>query len=257
MGAAIAKKFAQKHGEKAKIALLGRSLTVPSHSKRSATLLETAKTVQLFGARALPVAVDMQDDVSLAQSVRRVCNSFRGLDVLVLNASTVSADPSPSANTVDWLFRTNIRATLRTIDECRPYLQRSQGSIVSISPPVRMGRLEWLSKHPAYTISKYGMTMATLSAASGDIRACTVWPRRIIATAATNDDPELYREFKGACSEGRSPSDFAEAVYSVSTNRRMNARCLFDEDVKSMAPCDAPLDVFADEPFEERYGTCF
>ena len=246
IGAAVAKAFAKKHGARAKIALLARSRHSPSHPALNGTLDETCRSVQSFGGTAVPVSVDMRDDPSLTDSVDRICKMFSGLDVLVLNASSLSVNPRPKASTIDWLFQTNIRSSLRTLQACHGHLSDSRGSVVSISPPVRMGRLNWISDHPAYTISKYGMTMATLAHADDRVRACTLWPRHTISTEATRY-LETKHGFVGAHTLGRSPSLFAEAVHKLATDPSKNATCLFDDDVIDMGDTYAPLDAFAEE----------
>ena len=60
IGAAIAKTFAQKYADNAQIALFGPSLKEPSHPNRPVTLIDTVNMVKTYGARPIPLAVDIQ-----------------------------------------------------------------------------------------------------------------------------------------------------------------------------------------------------
>ena len=59
--------------------------------------------------------------------------------------------------------------------------------MLSISPPINLSP-RWLGAHPAYTLSKYGMTLLTLGFAAeyadAGIAANCLWPETYIATAA-------------------------------------------------------------------------
>ena len=247
IGAAIAKCFALHHGASAKIALLGRSLTSPSHEKLSGTLQETAKVVEVHGALALPVQVDVRNGAELKNSVEGVIRSFGGLDVLVNNASALwLSSKNVSVDEMDLVHQTNARATLICLEACRSALAESKGSVVTLSPPIRLGRLEWISQHPAYTLSKYNMTLATLAAASDRIRANCVWPKHTISTSATWHIEETGA-LPGAYTLGRPPELFAEAVHRLAVDLQcVNAASLLDEDLITMPPCQAPLDAFVE-----------
>ena len=116
-----------------------------------------------------------------------------------------------------------------------------------MSPPIRTGRLDWISPHPAYTISKYSMTLATLSAASFRIRANCLWPRHTVATHATRRLEDSLR-MDGVYSRGRPPEDVAEAVYALATSESMTGRALYDDEVlQDMPSTSAPLNLFSTE----------
>ena len=187
IGASVARVFAQRCGSNLQIALLSAE--------------KTARDVERLGALALPMKVDMEDGSALRAAIREVVHSLDGLDVLV-NAEAPG--------------------TAVCIDECRGALADSCGSIVTISPPIRLSRLDWIAAHPAYTLSKYSMTLATLGAASERVRANCVWPRRVQAPSV------------------------AEAVYVVATGE-YNARTLLDDDVVESGVQGGPLNDFVED----------
>jgi len=247
IGRAIAERFA-KDGHR--VALLGRSMEF-GDSPLSGTLKETAARVEALGGKAHAVAADFRCGEEVEAAMHRAMEEMGGdVDVLVNNASALSLDSHSSVKNMDLLYRVNTRGCLLGIQTCLDSLSRSRGSVVTLSPPIRMGRLEWISDHPAYTISKYSMTMATLQAASDKVRANTVWPARTVATAATRRLERMLPEAAvGAYTLGRPASHTAEAVFQVAMNGSMNAQSLLDDDVvtpKESFPA-APLDAFVED----------
>lgn len=252
LGAAVACAFARHHGPTAQIALLGRSLATPSHSGLKGTLLDTKRDVEAYGSLALPVNVDMRDGAQLCRSVSNIIRTFGGLDVLINNASVLRPDRSLASKDMDLVHAVNTRGTLLCLQECRAALEEARGSIVSISPPVRLGRLQWVAQSPAYTLSKYNMTLATLAEASMRVRANCMWPRRTVATAAT----KMLEEkgvIPGAYSKGRTTDAVAEAVHRLAVRSSLNAETVFDEDLVSFDCHEAPLDAFVTDDWS---GTC-
>lgn len=243
IGAAVARAFAQKHGADATIAVLGRSLSEPSHGALSGTLLETMRAVESFGAGAIPLQANLRCAEETVDAVRSALRSLGGLDVLVNNASALDLQ-GRTIRQMDLVHQVNARATLLMNTECRGALEESSGSVVTMSPPIRLGRLEWISPHPAYTVSKYSMTLSTLAFASERVRANCLWPRYTVATSATRRLERLGAP--GAPhAEGRPAEDVALAVYALATSTAWNAQTLFDDDVIQLPPTRAPLDLFA------------
>lgn len=247
IGAATARVFARKHGASLQVALLGRSDGAPSHAALEGTLQETARAVEACGGTAIPVGVDMRDGPALSAAVERAVRSLGGLDVLVNNASVLFPSPTLTPKQMDLLHAVNTRGTLLCIQGCADALAAARGAIVTMAPPIRLGRLEWIAAHPAYTVSKYGMTLATLGAATRRVRANCLWPKRTVATAATKR-LDADGVIPGAFSRGRPEEYVAEAVHAVAVDEMRNAQTLLDEDV--VEPEDegtAPLDAFVDD----------
>ena len=244
IGAAIADKFAQRH-RGAKLALLARSAERPAHASLRGTLRDTCALVERRGATALPLEVDLSDASALRRAVATALDALGGLDVLVHNASVLQLDRHTTDRRMDLMYSVNTRATLVLGQACEAALAASRvGAMVSIAPPIRLGRLEWISAHPAYTVSKYGMTLATLGMASATVRASCVWPARTVATAAT-ERLEAAGVMPDAYTRGRSPERVAEAVHAVALDPRANGRTVLDDDVLDRDDDDdAPLDAF-------------
>ena len=202
IGAAVAQRFAAGRGTS--VALLGRSLEQPSHSTLSGTLRATACEVERLGARAIPLQVDMRDGEAVVRTVRDAISLMGGLDVLINNASVLAVGPkADTPKSMALLGAVNAQATMLCLSTAREALHEARGSIVTVSPPIRLARLDWIQQHGiAYTLSKYNMTMATLASATGSVRANCVWPKRCVATAATR---RLEQEgvMTGAYTRGR------------------------------------------------------
>ena len=200
----------------------------------------------LPGATAVPLQADLADAEQLDDAVAHAIRQMGGLDVLINNASALCTQRAPSAKRMDLVHHVNSSATLRAIQGCHAALTESRGAIVTLAPPVRLARLEWIARHPAYTLSKYAMSMATLGAATEAVRANNVWPRRLYATAAVRMLEQTGQLPPGAHEHARPPHEFADAVHRVATGK-WNAECLLDEDVVVLPASEAPLDLFVEE----------
>ena len=243
IGKAFALKFAQAG---AHVALLARSETAPSHQALKGTLQDVKKEVEAAGGRASIYGVDLTDGVAFQSTLHRALEDLGGCDVLINNASVVNTSNTQSPKQLDLLHSVNTRAVMTANQTCRSALVEADGSILTMSPPIRLGRLSWIYDHIPYTVSKYGMTIATLGE-SESVNANCLWPRRTVATAAT----EMLEKkgFKGAYSAGRPAAVVADAGFQIATSREWNAQTLFDDDIISDWRDDrtAPLDVFATE----------
>ena len=241
----MAQAFARKHGKDVTLLLLGRSLSAPHHERLSGTLLDVKRSVEELGSTAIPIRADLRHVDEVIKSVRSAIRVVGGLEVLINNASALELKATRKCT--DLLYEVNTRATLLLNAECRPALEANRGSIVTMSPPIRKVRIDWISPHPAYTISKYSMTLATLSAASHSIRANCLWPRHTVATHATKRLEDSLG-VDGVYSRGRPPEDVADAVYALATSESTTGRSLYDDEVlQNMPSTNAPLDLFSME----------
>lgn len=238
IGAAVARRFAR---EGAHVALLARSQTAPSHTQLEGTLVDVARDIEVLGGHALPLFADLRDASETSAAVRSALSALGGrLDVLVNNASVLDLSEKPSEHRASLCMDVNARGTLSVSLACREALCTAGGAVVTLSPPVRLDRPEWLAGHTHYTVSKYAMTLTTLGMAGEGIRANCVWPRHTVATAATR---RLESQVPGAYTRGRSPDDVAEAVYVLATSTR-SGEALLDDEVLPLPPSAAPLDLF-------------
>lgn len=241
IGAAVARQFA-KLQPGCHLALLGRSLDASSRSHGS--LLGVAERCEDLGASATAFPVDHRSGEDTRDAIKTAIFHLGGIDVLVNNASCMWTSPVASPDKMDDLWSVNTKTTLVAIQEAEAPLRTSKGSIVTMSPPLRMCNTEWIRQHPAFTVSKYGMSIATLAAASSGVRANCLWPRHFVATEATR---ALEHTIPGAYTDGRPPEDVALAVYVLAMNERVNCRTLMDDEVIPMPPTAAPLSMFANE----------
>ena len=236
IGAAFAEAFASKGGV---VVLTGRSAYAPSHRALAGTLHDVAKRIQARGQRAHVHELDVRDADRMREVLVDVKRTLGRLDVLVNNASAIDVSVAPPVKSIDLMQSINARGTLLMNSACIEELERYDGRILTLSPPLDNPR-RWLVDSPAYCMSKYGMTMATL-AMSERVRANCLWPARTIATAATamleakTGDP--YH------TKGRSATYFADAMIRAIESDATGQTWL-DEDLLPHADDDAPLDMF-------------
>ncbi|KAI6171191.1 NAD(P)-dependent oxidoreductase [Aphelenchoides bicaudatus] len=130
IGLAIAKKLA---ADNANIVILAKSVT--ENPRLPGTIFSAAKEVEEAGGRCLPLRCDIRDEHAVCEAVQKTVEVFGGIDILVNNSSAISlADTEQSG--------------------ANPH-------VLTISPPLSMDQ-QWFQHHTAYTISKYGMSMAML-----------------------------------------------------------------------------------------------
>ena len=147
--------------------------------------MDTVRDVESLGGCSIPIEVDLRCGDEVVACAETAIHAMGGLDVLVNNASVLDLKRDLSPKRMDLVHAVNARATLLMNQTCRDALDKAEGSIVTMSPSVRLATLQWIADHPSYTISKYSMTMSTLAFASSRVRANCLWPRYTVATSAT------------------------------------------------------------------------
>jgi len=253
IGAAVSRAFARHARQNAIIAVTARSLSEPSHTDLQGTLMQTVRDIESYGACGIPLSANLQRSEEVVEMTKKAIATMGGVDVVINNASALYLERNLAPKRMDVLHSINARATLLINQVCREALTESHGSIISLSPPVHLASHEWLAAHPAYTMSKYAMTMATLAFASDDVRANCLWPRYTVSTSATKRAEEVYG-LHGAYTNGRSPDDVAEAVHALACSKKYNRETLYDDEVISLStPPNAVLDLFAKEDVRSLY----
>jgi len=208
--------------------------TVQEDVRLPGTIDSVAAEVEAAGGKALPVQVDVRNEEQVTRMVEAAVKAFGGIDALVNNAGAValtSVEETPMKR-FDLMHQVNVRAVFLCSRAVLPHLKNSANPhILNLSPPLS-GQKKWYGSHLAYTISKYGMTMCTLGMAEEfaryGIAVNSLWPHRLIATAATR---MLLGE--QAFARMRKPAIMAEAAYAILTtsSRELTGQCLIDEEL--------------------------
>jgi len=196
------------------------------------TIHTAAAEIEAAGGQALPVIVDVRDEAQVASAVAQAVERFGGIDILVNNASAIH--PFGVLDTpmkrFDLMMDVNVRGSFACIQACLPHLKiAANPHILSLSPPLNL-RPHWLGIHPAYTLSKYGMSLLALGVAQefreAGIAANTLWPRTLIATSALNVAAPGHVE------RARKPEIMADAAYWILTrnSREISGRSFLDEE---------------------------
>jgi len=164
--------------------------TAEPHPKLEGTIHTAAAEIEAAGGKALPLICDIRDEKQVAEAVAETAKTFGGIDICVNNASAISLTPieQTQPSRFDLMFGVNTRGTFVTTQACLPHLERSDNPhVLMLSPPLDM-KPQWFAGHVAYSIAKYGMSLAVLGLAEElkpkGVAVNALWPRSTIATAA-------------------------------------------------------------------------
>lgn len=209
--------------------------TAEPHPKLPGTIHTVADEVRALGREALPLQLDVREEIAVQDAFAAVEKKFGRLDALVNNAGAISLTnvENTPVKRFDLMQQVNARALFVCAKAALPLLRASGrgGHIVSLSPPLNLSS-RWLAPHAPYTLSKYGMTLLALGMASefgrDRISVTTLWPRTTIATAAIEFavGAELMKF-------SRTADIMADAALAILTtvDGSLNGRCLLDEDL--------------------------
>ena len=188
IGRAIALRAAR---DGANVAILAK--TADPNPKLPGTIHSAAHEIEQAGGTALPIRCDIRFEDQVEAAVAATVARFGGIDICVNNASAISLSTLENTDPkrIDLMFGINTRGTLLVSKACLPHLRRaSNPHIMTLSPPLDMNP-RWFSGHVAYSIAKYGMSLAVLGLADelakDGIAVNALWPRTTIATAAVNN----------------------------------------------------------------------
>ncbi|OBF27521.1 short chain dehydrogenase [Mycobacterium sp. ACS1612] len=255
IGSAIAL-AAAKRG--ANVVLLAK--TAEPHPKLPGTVHTAVAEVEAAGGKGVAVVGDVRKEEDVQRAVDTAVAHFGGVDVVINNASAIATEPTEglSAKKFDLMMDINVRGTFLLTKAALPHLRKSANPhVVTLAPPLNMNP-HWLGAHPAYTLSKYGMTLLSLGwaaehAESGIGFAC-LWPQTYIATSAVANlaDGTLMPS-------SRSPEIMGDAAVEILSRPpgKVNGRCFIDSAVLTEAGVtdlsrygggDNPiLDIFVDK----------
>ncbi|MFI2840816.1 SDR family oxidoreductase [Mycolicibacterium sp. PDY-3] len=221
----------------ANVVLLAK--TAEPHPKLPGTVHTAVAEVQAIGAEAIAVVGDVRNEEDVARAVDAAVQSFGGVDIVVNNASAIAteATESLSAKKYDLMMNINVRGTFLLTKAALPHLRASTAAhVITLAPPLNLNPY-WLGAHPAYTVSKYGMTLLSLGWAqeyhdSGIGFSC-LWPQTYIATSAVTN----MADGDNLASASRSPEIMADAAVQILTGppEKSNGQTYIDADVLAEA----------------------
>jgi citronellol/citronellal dehydrogenase len=230
IGLAIAVRAAR---DGANIALIAK--TDQPDPRLVGTIHTAAAAIEEAGGRALAIVGDVRDDDTLTAAVEKTAAEFGGIDIVVNNASVLNLSPTASleAKRYDLMQDVNVRGTFMLTKAALPQLLASPDpKVLTLSPPINLDP-RWFAGHPAYTMAKYGMTMAALGFAhelgQKGISSTCLWPATLVATDAIGNLPGGDQMI----AVSRKPEIVADAAYEVLTTegQALNGQTLIDEDL--------------------------
>ncbi|MEJ7634883.1 NAD(P)-dependent oxidoreductase [Aeromicrobium sp.] len=229
IGEAIAVRAAK---DGANVALLAK--TSEPHPKLPGTIFTAAAAIEAAGGTALPLVGDVRDDDFVVDAVAKTAEAFGGIDIVVNNASAIDLTDTAdiSMKKYDLMNDINTRGSFLLAKSSIEWLKRSDNAhILTLSPPMSLDP-KWFTKHTAYTIAKYGMSLVTLGLSEElrefGIAANALWPRTAIDTAAVRNVVGA-----GLVSHSRKPAIMADAAYEILTkpSREFTGQFTIDDDV--------------------------
>jgi NAD(P)-dependent dehydrogenase (short-subunit alcohol dehydrogenase family) len=217
----------------ANVVLLAK--TAEPHPRLPGTVHTAVAEIEAAGGKGVAVVGDVRNEDDVARTVDTAVAHFGGVDICVNNASAIATDPTEqlAAKKFDLMMDINIRGTFLLTKACLPHLRGSANAhVVTLAPPMNMSA-HWLGAHPAYTLSKYGMTLLSLGWASeyadtGIGFAC-LWPETYIATAAVANSPN----FESMLARSRDPQIMGDAAVEIFSRpaAAVNGKCYIDSEI--------------------------
>jgi NAD(P)-dependent dehydrogenase (short-subunit alcohol dehydrogenase family) len=226
---------AARHG--ANVVLLAK--TSEPHPKLPGTVHTAVAEIEAVGGKAAAVVGDVRKEEDVERAVGTAVERFGGVDIVVNNASAIATEPTEalSAKKFDLMMDINVRGTYLLTKAALPHLRASSNPhVLTLSPPMNMNPY-WLGLHPAYTLSKYGMTLLSLGWAAeyadAGVAVNCLWPQTYISTAAVAN----MAEGNDLASSSRSPEIMADAAVEILSRPAAEAsgNCYIDADVLTAA----------------------
>src|ERR1700674_3493381 len=188
IGLAIALRAAR---DGANIAIAAK--TAEPHPKLKGTIHTAAAEIEAAGGKALPLMVDVREEMQVAEAIKKTAAAFGGIDIVVNNASAIQLTRSTETDMrrFDLMHQINTRGTFVVSKHAIPFLEKAANPhILMLSAPLDMNE-RWFAPHTAYTMAKFGMSLVVLGLAGElkprGIAVNALWPRTTIATAAVEN----------------------------------------------------------------------
>ena len=228
IGLAIALRAAR---DGANIAIAAK--TEKPHPKLAGTIYTAAEEIERAGGKALPLVVDVRDEVMVKDALSQTAARFGGIDIVVNNASAIAVTPvvDTEMKRFDLMHQINARGSFVVSKWAIGYLEKAANPhILMISPPLDM-KEKWFAPHTAYSMAKFGMSLVVLGLA-GELRTKGIavnalWPRTVIATAAVQN----LLGGETMMQRARKPEIMADAAYAIFSKpaREFTGRFLIDD----------------------------
>jgi citronellol/citronellal dehydrogenase len=234
--------------------------TAEPHPRLPGTVHTAVADVEAAGGKGVAVVGDVRKEEDVQRAIKTAVEHFGGVDIVINNASAIATEPTEhlSAKKFDLMMDINVRGTFLLTKTALPYLRESANArVITLAPPLNMNP-HWLGAHPAYTLSKYGMTLLSLGWAAEyadvGIGFTCLWPETYIATSAVANLAEGT-----LMSASRSPEIMGDAAIEILSRPagEVNGQCYIDSAVLTEAGVtdlsrygggDSPiLDIFVDK----------
>src|SRR5690554_1279004 len=123
IGLAIALKAAK---DGANIAVAAKTDT--PHPKLPGTIHSAAEEIEKAGGKALPLVVDVRDEVNVNEALKKTADKFGGIDIVVNNASAIKLLPTTQLDMkrFDLMHQINTRGTFVVSKFAIPFLEKSR-----------------------------------------------------------------------------------------------------------------------------------
>lgn len=222
------------------LARRGARVVVHYHGSHAEALTTAAECETLSGRTSLALAANQADPAAIAHLVREVEDRLGRIDVLVNNASRLSATPFAHLTPEQWnaMLDTNLRGPALFCRAVAPGMTaRGHGVIVNIGdaaadPPE--------PRFVPYGVAKAGLVALTRGLAlelAPAVRVNAVLPDHVLPPDAPND--AAARRFQDAAAQGR-----------VATPEHVAADCLYliesDEELTGVVMAVQPPPVESD-----------
>jgi citronellol/citronellal dehydrogenase len=219
IGLAIAQRVAV---DGAKVAILAKSTS--EDPRIPGTIYSARDAVIASGGDAIAVSCDVREEAQVVDAVNQTVAAFGGIDIVVNCAGAIqlTSVEKTEMKRFDLMHALNARAPFMLAKHALAWLKKSDGGhILNMSPPINL-HSGWLGAHLAYTMSKYGMSMATIALdfelAGTNVSVNSLWPETLIDTAAVRNllgGDQMVRA-------SRKPQIVADAAYLIFTETPPN-----------------------------------
>ena len=217
--------------EGAKIAIAAK--TSEPNPKLPGTIFSAAQEIETAGGQALPLTVDVRNEDDVRAALDKTATHFGGIDIVVNNASAIFLADSQKTEMkrFDLMHQVNARGSFMVSKLAVPFLEKAANPhILMLSPPLDM-KEKWFAAHTAYSMAKFGMSLAVLGLA-GELRrkgiaVNALWPRTTIATAAVQN----LLGGEAMMRASRRPEIVADAAHAIFTTpaRELSGQFLIDD----------------------------